>query len=64
MSGKTKACKTCEWYATFFSYKSGGKACVNKRSDKFLSSDDDSCKHWEGRNAQADSELRMILDTL
>ena len=64
MSEKLKACKTCEWYAAFFPYGSVAGACMNKHSGKFTSGYDDSCKYWQERNAQADSELKKIPDTL
>ena len=65
MSEKTKTCKTCEWHVEYvFSFGSGGKVCVNKHSDKFMSGCDDSCKYWQERNEQSDSELKKILDAL
>ena len=58
-------CKTCEWYVeSALSFGSGGKACVNKHSEKFMSGGDDSCRHWQERNVQADSEIKKILDNL
>ena len=64
MSGKTKVCKTCEWYVDFYKYGSDARMCVNRRSRKFLSGRDDSCKHWQERNVQTDSEIKKILDNL
>ena len=65
MNEESKTCKTCEWYVeSAFSFGSGGKVCVNKHSNKFMSNLDDSCKYWQERNVQTDSELKKILDNL
>ena len=65
MSEESKTCETCEWYViSVSSCGIGGKVCVNKRSNKFMSNLDDSCKYWQERNAQADSELKKILENL